>query len=83
MEILQQLFFLLGVGFRFGKLDVGFKVARERGQLGIGRTLIFSALALLQDVLGFFLIAPETGIRNAFFQRFQAGAIRLRVKDNS
>ena len=65
------------------ELDVGFDVTREREEFRIGGKLVFRTLAFLEDVLGFFLIAPEIGAGYAFFERFQAGAVLLRVKDNS
>jgi hypothetical protein len=45
--------------------------------------LVFGALALLQDGLRFFLIAPETRISDTLFESFQTRAVLLRVKDSS
>ena len=82
-EFLQQIFALRRVGLCMSELDVGFDVSRERDELGIGRDLVFGTFAFFEDALRFFLIAPEIGTCDAFFEGFQAGAVLLRVKDNS
>ena len=38
VQILQQIFFLLGVGFALGEFDVRFEVAGERRELFVGGT---------------------------------------------
>jgi hypothetical protein len=45
--------------------------------------LFFSALAVAQNGLRFFLVVPEMGLSNAGFEGFQAFAVLRRVKDNS
>jgi len=45
--------------------------------------LIFDALAVAEDALRFFLIAPEIGVGGARFEGFQAGAVLWSVKESS
>jgi hypothetical protein len=45
--------------------------------------LFFRALAVTQNGLRGFLIAPEIGLSDAGFEGFQAFAMRRSVKDNS
>jgi hypothetical protein len=45
--------------------------------------LFFGALAVAQNGLRFFLVAPEIGLSDAGFERFQTFAVLRRVKDNS
>jgi len=45
--------------------------------------LVFGALSFFQDFLRRFLLVPEMGIGNAFFERFELRAVLLGVKDNS
>jgi hypothetical protein len=74
---------LFGVGFAFGELDVRFDVAGERFQLLIRGELIFDALAVAQDALRFFLIAPEIGVGGARFEGLQPRAVLGSVKESS
>jgi len=82
-KFFEKVFALRGVGLGMSELDVGFDVSRERDELGIGRDLVFGTFAFFEDALRFFLIAPEIGAGYALFERFQASAVLLRVKDNS
>jgi hypothetical protein len=45
--------------------------------------LFFSALAVTQNGLRFFLVVPEVGLSYSGFKRFQAFTVLRRVKDNS
>jgi hypothetical protein len=45
--------------------------------------LIFDPLAVAQNALGFFLIAPEIGVCGALFEGFQARAVLGSVKESS
>jgi hypothetical protein len=45
--------------------------------------LVFGALAVAQDGLGGFLVAPEIGVGGAGFQALQAFAMLRGVKENS
>jgi hypothetical protein len=74
---------LFGVGFAFGELDVRLDVTGERFQLLIGGELIFDALAVAKNALGFFLIVPEIGVGGALFESFQARAVLGSVKESS
>jgi hypothetical protein len=82
-EVLQQFLFLFRVGFAFGEFDVRLDVADERLQFLIGGELIFDLLAVAENALRFFLIAPEIGIGGALFEGFQARAILGGVKESS
>jgi len=66
-QILKQVLALLGVRFRFRQFDISFDIADERGELGVRSELVFRALALFQNRLGFFLITPKIGIGDALF----------------
>jgi len=83
VQVFQQVVALFGVGFLFGKTNVGLDVAGQNTKLLIGCNLIFGALPLAQDGLCAVLIVPEAGIGNARFQRFQALSVLRRVKDSS
>jgi hypothetical protein len=74
---------LIGVGFAFGKVNVRFDVAGECFQFFVGGELIFDALAVAEDTLRFFLIAPKIGIGGASFEGFQARAVLGSVKESS
>jgi hypothetical protein len=74
---------LFGVGFAFGEFDVRLDVARERIQFLVGGELIFDLLAVAEDALSFFLIAPEIGVGGAGFEGFQARAVLGNVKESS
>jgi len=64
-------------------MNIGFDIANERSKFFVGGNLIFGALAIAEDALRRFLIAPEIGIGYASLQGFQALAILWRVKDSS
>jgi hypothetical protein len=83
LQVFQQLFFLFGVRFALGQLDIRLDVPSESGEFRVGGALIFGSLAILQYALRFFLIVPEVGVGDSFFERLQANAIRFRVKDSS
>jgi len=74
---------LFGVGFAFGEFDVRLDVARERFQFLVGDELIFDLLAVAENALRFFLIAPEIGVGGAGFEGFQARAVLGSVKESS
>jgi hypothetical protein len=74
---------LFGVGFALGEIDVGFDVACESFQFLVRGQLIFDALAVAEDALCFFLIAPEVGVGGALFEGFQARAVLGSVKESS
>jgi len=74
---------LFGVGFALGEFDVGLNVACERFQFLVGGELVFDALAVAEDALRFFLIAPEIGVGGAGFEGFQARAVLGSVKESS
>jgi hypothetical protein len=82
-EVLQQFFFLFGVGFAFGEIDIRFNVAGERFQFLIGGELIFDLLAVPENALRCFLIAPEIWVGGALFEDFQARAVMGSVKESS
>jgi hypothetical protein len=83
VQILQQVVFLFGVGFFLGKIDIRFDVARDGGELFVRGDLLFSALAIAENALCGFLIAPEIGVGGARLEGFQALAILGSVKDSS
>jgi hypothetical protein len=64
-------------------VDVGFEVARNRGEFFVGGDLVFGALAVAQDALRRFLIVPELRLGDARFEAFQAFAMLRSVKDSS
>jgi hypothetical protein len=74
---------LIGVGFFFREIDVGFDVFGERREFVVRVHLILGALTITQYGLRGFLIAPEIGIGHARFEGFQALAMLGGVKDNS
>jgi hypothetical protein len=74
---------LISVGFFVGQIDVGLDVAGKRSELLVGGDLIFGALAVSKDGLGFFLVVPKIGLGDASFEGFQAFAVLRSVKDNS
>jgi hypothetical protein len=73
----------LNVGFTLSQFDIGFEITGDRGELFICGKRNFCTLSFPQDILRFFLIVPEIGIRGAFFQSLQACAILRNVKDSS
>jgi hypothetical protein len=83
VEILQQLVLLFRVGFFLCKVDVRFQVSTDCREPFVGSNLIFGALAVAENGLRGFLIAPEIGVGDAGFERFQAFAVAFGVKDNS
>jgi len=74
---------LSGVGFAFGEIDIRLDVAGERFQFLVGGELVFNALAVAEDALRFFLIAPEIGVGGAGFEGLQARAVLGSVKESS
>jgi hypothetical protein len=74
---------LFRVGFFLGEIDVGLDVAGDGGEPFVRGNLLFSALAVAQNALRCFLIAPEIGVGGAGFEGFQALAILGSVKDSS
>jgi hypothetical protein len=74
---------LLDVGFLLGEIDVGLDVAGDRSELFLRGDLFLGALAIAENTLCGFLIAPEIGVRGAGFEGFQALAVLGSVKDSS
>jgi len=74
---------LLGVGLFLDEIDIRFDVAGDGGELFVRRNLLFSALAIAENALRGFLIAPKIGIGGAGFEGSQALAILGCVKDSS
>ena len=64
-------------------MNIRFDIAAEGSKFFVGGNLFFGALAIAEDALRRFLIAPEIGIGYAGFEGFQALAILWCVKDNS
>jgi hypothetical protein len=83
IEFFEEIVFLLDVGFFLGEMDVGFDVARRRGEFFVGTNLLFGALAVAENTLSGFLIVPESGVGDASFERFQTFAVQRSVKDSS
>jgi hypothetical protein len=74
---------LVNVGFLLGEIDVGFDVAGAGREFLVGGNLFFGALAITENTLSRFLIAPEIGVGGAGFEGFQALAVLGSVKDSS
>jgi len=83
VQFFQQIVLLLDVGFFLGEMDVRLNVAGEGGEFRVRGNLFFGALALAEYALRRFLIVPEIGVSDAFFENFQALAVLRRVKDSS
>ena len=83
IQLFQQVIALLSVGFFQRQVDIRIQVAGQRREFVIRRDLIFGALAIPQNGLRGFLVAPEIGLGNFGFERLQAFAVRSGVKDNS
>ena len=83
VELFQQVVLLFRVGFFLREMDIGLDVARGGCELFVCGNLLFGALAVAQNALCRFLIAPEIRISDARFQRLQALAVLRRVKDSS
>jgi hypothetical protein len=49
-------------------MHIRLDVARNAGELFVGGNAIFGAFALLQNLLGFFLILPEARLRAEGFE---------------
>jgi hypothetical protein len=64
-------------------MNIGFDIAVERRKFFVSGNLFFGALAIAEDGLRCFLIAPEIGIGDASLEGFQPLAILWRVKDSS
>ena len=83
VQLFQQVFPLLGIGFFLRKMDISLKVAAHRSEFLVCTNLLFGALALAQHALCGFLIVPEIGFGAAGFEPFQPFTVARRVKDNS
>lgn len=83
VQFFQEIVLLLDVGFFLSEMDVRFNIVRDGGELRVRDNLLFGALALAENVLSRFLIAPEIGVGDARFESFQALAMLRRVKDSS
>jgi hypothetical protein len=83
VELLQQVVFLLRVGFFLRKMNIRLDVAVDGGELFIGGNLLFGAFPVAEDTLRGFLIVPEIGIGDARFEGIQALAVLRCVKDSS
>jgi hypothetical protein len=64
-------------------MNICLNIAGEGDELFVRGNLFFRALALAQDFLRSFLVAPEIGVGGLGFQRLQALAVLRRVKDSS
>ena len=74
---------MLDVGLFLGEMAVRLNVAGDGREFRVRGNLFFGALALAENALRGFLIVPEIGVSDAFFENFQALAILRRVKDSS
>lgn len=74
---------MLYVCFFLSKMDVSFDVAGDGGEFLVCGKLIFGALAVAENALCGFLIAPEIGVGDACFESLQTLAVLRRVKDSS
>ncbi len=83
VEFFEEIVFLLDVGFFLGEMDIGFDVAGEGGELFVRGNLFFGALAVAENALCGFLIAPEIWVGGAGLEGFQALAVLRGVKDSS
>jgi len=83
IQIFQQIVFLFDVRLLLGKIDVGLDIAGGGRELFVGGDLFFGALAIAEDTLSRFLIAPEIGVGGAGFEGFQAFTVLRGVKDSS
>ena len=83
VQFFQQIVLLFDVGLFLGEMDVRLNVAGDGRELRVGGDLLLSALALAEYALRRFLIVPEIGVSDAFFENFQALAVLRRVKDSS
>jgi hypothetical protein len=83
VQLFQQIVFLLRVGLFQREIDVRLDVPGDGGEFFIRGDLLFGALAVTENALCGFLIAPEIGIGSPRFEGFQALAILRRVKDSS
>src|SRR5690242_21137937 len=83
LQLFQEVFPLLGIGLLLREVNIGLKVAACGSELFVSGDLLLGALAVAENALRGFLIAPEIRIGDAGFQRLQALAVARRVKDNS
>jgi hypothetical protein len=83
VKLFQEIFSLLRIRFFLRQMNIGLKVAAQRGELFVGGNLLFGALTFAQNALCSFLIAPEIGVGDAGFERLQTFAVGFGVKDNS
>jgi hypothetical protein len=83
VQIFQEVVLLLDVGFFLGEMDISLNVAGGGGELFICCYLFFGALAIAENTLSGFLVAPKIGIGGAGFEGFQAFAVLGGVKDSS
>jgi hypothetical protein len=83
VQLFQQIVFLLDVGLFLGEMDVRLDVAGDGRELLVRGNLFFGPLALAENALCCFLIAPKIGIGDARFESLQALAVLRCVKDSS
>jgi hypothetical protein len=83
VQLFQQIVFLLDVGLFLGEMDVRLDVAGDGRELLVRGNLFFGPLALAENALCRFLIAPKIGIGDARFESLQALAVLRCVKDSS
>jgi hypothetical protein len=83
VQLLQQIVLLFDVGLFLGEMDVGLGVAGDGDELFVRGNLFFGTLALTENALGGFLIAPKIGVGYACFESLQALAVQRCVKDSS
>jgi hypothetical protein len=83
VQLFQKIVFLLRVGLFQREIDVRLDIAGGGCELFVRGNLFFGALAVAQNGLRGFLIAPEIGIGDARFEGFQAFAVLRGVKDSS
>lgn len=74
---------MFDIGFLLGEIDVSLDVAGGGGEFFVGGNLFFGALAIAENGLSRFLVAPKIGVGGAGFEGFQALAVLRRVKDSS
>jgi len=83
VQLLQQIVLLFDVGLFLSEMDVGLGVAGDGRELFVCGNLFFGTLALTENALRGFLIAPKIGVGDARFESFQALAVLRCVKDSS
>ncbi len=83
VQFFQQIVLLLDVGFFLSEMDVRLDISGDGSEFVIRVNLLFGALAVAENALCGFLIAPEIGVGGACLESFQAFAILRCVKDSS